>query len=61
MLGEVGHPAFDRTVQAIVECHRQRTLEPRLMRQLFQAVTSARVLGQATQIPADLETTAHKW
>ena len=59
--GMVDQPAFAATLQLVVECHEQKPLEPRLMRQLFQAVTSARLQGIAPQIPEDLEKTAHKW
>ena len=61
MMGEVHHPAFGTAVAAAVECHSLRVLEPRLMRQLYQAVTSARILGLDCQVPAELEGTAYKW
>lgn len=61
ILGEVQRPAFARVVSAVVASHRQQALEPRLMRQLFQSVTTARTLGSPIDIPADLESTAYKW
>lgn len=61
MMGEVRHPSFSKAVATAAEGHAQHVLEPRLMRQLFQAVTTARILGVDLQIPSDLEGTAYKW
>lgn len=61
LMGKTGHPSFPVAIGAIVDSHQQRALEPRLMRQLFQAVSAARALGHPVEIPADLEGTAHKW
>lgn len=61
LLGEVQLPVFPQVIAATVASHKKRTLEPRLMRQLFQAVSSARILGAVASIPEDLEQTAHKW
>lgn len=61
ILGEVHHPVFPQVVAAVVESHQRRTLEPRLMRQLFQAVSAARILGADLSIPEAVEGTAHKW
>ena len=61
ILGEVHHPVFPQVVAEVVESHQRRTLEPRLMRQLFQAVSAARILGAEFSIPEAVEGTAHKW
>lgn len=60
-MGQVRHPAFPRTLAAVVASQGRRTLEPRLMRQMFQAVATARILGVDADIPEDMEATAYKW
>lgn len=59
--GDIHHPVFPVAINAMVTSNQKRQLEPRLMRQLFQAVASARVLGADVSIPRELEQTAYKW
>ena len=61
LLGEVRHPVFPEVMAATVASHQKRTLEPRLMRQVFQAIAAARILGAELSTPEDLEQTAYKW
>ena len=61
LMGRADHPAFARLLETVITSHQQRFLEPRLMRQVFQAATIARALRTPAALPPDLEATAHKW
>lgn len=64
ILGRTELPAFKALLAALVATHARRTLEPRLQRQLFQAVQHAQAAGtvSAGELPPEhLVRSSAKW
>ena len=63
MLNRTELPLFKAHLAALQISHARRTLEPRLQRQLFQAVQHARAAGTlaADAVPEELARSAAKW
>lgn len=59
--GQAQQPIFNAALEKMPEFYEKRQLDPRMLRQLFQAITSGRKQGVDVTIPADLEQTAHSW
>lgn len=52
---------MNAVLQDIVDFHEKQPLQPKLMRQLYQAVSASRLLGVEISVPEALEQTAFKW
>jgi hypothetical protein len=60
MAGQCHLAVFQAGLAALLASHRARTLEPRLLRQLFQAVARARAVGIDVVLPPEVEKIANK-
>eukprot|EP00884_Botryococcus_braunii_P001190 jgi/Botrbrau1/11071/Bobra.0302s0013.1 len=61
LAGQWDKPVWEKAVQDLSQRSRARSLEPRLMRQLFQAVARARAEGASLDLPPDIQQSADKW
>lgn len=61
MLGQCRQALFGEALQAVLQKHAQRSLEPRLLRQLLQAAALARAQGVPAALPEAVAKTAGKW
>ncbi len=61
ILDECRQPLFAEGMSHLLSKQQQRSLEPRLLRQLLQASTLARAAGMPVSLPEPLEKSAAKW
>ncbi len=60
-MDECRQPLFAVGTSQLLDKQQQRSLEPRLLRQLLQASTLARAAGVPVSLPQPLEKSAAKW
>ncbi|BDA48783.1 probable RAP domain-containing protein, chloroplastic [Coccomyxa sp. Obi] len=61
ILDECREPLFAEGISQLLDKQQQRSLEPRLLRQLLQASALARAAGMPVSLPQALEKAAAKW
>lgn len=61
ILDECRQPLFSEGMSQLLDKQQQRSLEPRLLRQLLQASALARAAGMPVSLPQPLEKAAAKW
>lgn len=61
MLEEWQQALFADGMRLVLDAHQQRSLEPRLLRQLLQASALARAAGVPVSLPERVEKAAAKW